>query len=224
MTQPLSLSARGFGPADGDQPDSLVVFLHGYGADGNDLLGLAPEWAGGLPRTMFVSPNAPFPCEASPLGYQWFGFENRDAETLLAGACAAATMLDAFLDDLLKAHGLPANRLALVGFSQGTMMALHVAPRRAEALAGIVGYSGALLAPERLAGEGRSRPPVLLIHGDADPVVPYGALAAAAAGLAAAGIPVTAETRPGLPHAIDPVGLALGLRFLRRVLAAGAGG
>lgn len=198
----------------------LVILLHGYGADGNDLIGLAPHWARLLPDAAFVSPHAPFPCELGPFGRQWFGFESRDPAALLAGTQAAAGILDGFIDSELARYGLDASRLALVGFSQGTMMALHVALRRAQPVAAVVGYSGSLVAPERLGAEITARPPVLLIHGDADQVVPYAALATARQALEAAGVPVTAETRPGLAHGIDEAGLALGGRFLAEAFRA----
>ena len=222
MSGPFELSAPGYPPAAGGPARQLVVLLHGYGADGNDLISLAPHWARLLPGAAFVSPHAPFPCEMGPYGRQWFGFENRDPAALLAGAQAAAGILDGFIDSELARLGLDTSRLALVGFSQGAMMALHVALRRPEPVAAVVGYSGALIAPERLADEAAARPPVLLIHGDADQVVPYQALAAARQALEAAGIPVTAETRPGLAHGIDEVGLAMGGQFLAQAFDAEA--
>jgi phospholipase/carboxylesterase len=206
-------------PAAGGPAQQLIVLLHGYGADGNDLIDLAPHWAGLLPHAAFVSPHAPFPCEASPQGRQWFGFEGRDNAAIYAGVLAAASILDHFLDQALERFALPASRMALVGFSQGTMMALHVALRREVAVGGILGYSGRLIAPPQLADEIRSKPPVLLVHGDADPVVPFAALAEAASALTALGVSVTTERRPGLPHAIDPTGLAKGGEFLARNLS-----
>lgn len=218
MAGKLELSGPAFGPSGGGAPGSIVILLHGYGADGNDLLGLAPHWAQQLPRTQFVSPHAPFPCEAAPFGRQWFGFEGRDAGMLLAETRAAAAMLDAFIDATLTARKLSEDRLALVGFSQGTMLALHVAPRRPRAIAGVLGYSGSLIAPELLQQEVKSRPNILLVHGNADPVVPYESMAAAVAALKAADIPVASETRPRLAHAIDEPGLALGGQFLATML------
>jgi phospholipase/carboxylesterase len=221
MNNVLDLDGPVAAPAAGGPAQQLVVLLHGYGADGNDLIDLAPHWAGLLPHAAFVSPHAPFPCEAAPYGRQWFGFEGRDNAAIYAGVLAAAGMLDRFLDQALKHFAVPASRMALVGFSQGTMMALHVAPRREAAVGGIVGYSGRLIAPPQLAGEIRSRPPVLLVHGDADPVVPFASMAEAAAALTALRVPVTTERRPGLPHAIDPTGLAKGGEFLARNLSQG---
>jgi phospholipase/carboxylesterase len=206
-------------PKSGAKPKQLVVLLHGYGSNGDDLISLAPYWADLLPDAEFVSPNAPFPCEMNPFGgYQWFGLEDRSPATKLAGTRAAATLLDAFLDEALAARGLDAGSLALVGFSQGTMMSLHVGPRRAVAPAAIVGYSGALIGAETLGGEIRSKPPVLLVHGTADQVVPFAAMAAAAEALQSFGVPVETLARPGLPHSIDPEGLTRGGRFIHQNL------
>jgi phospholipase/carboxylesterase len=203
-------------PKSGKAPRQLVVFLHGYGSNGEDLISLAPYWADLLPDAEFVSPNAPFPCEGNPFGgFQWFGFENRSPEMLLGGTKAAAAILDAYLDAALKARGLDESRLALVGFSQGTMMALHVGPRRAKAPAAILGYSGALIAPDLLATELKSKPRILLVHGMSDQVVPFAAMGAAAAALQGVGLEVESLARPGLPHSIDPEGLAQGGRFLQ---------
>ena len=205
-------------PSDGGPARALVVLLHGYGADGNDLIGLAPYWARSLPHVEFVSPHAPFPCDMAPFGRQWFSLADRDPESVLAGTRLAAQLIDGFLDDERERTGLPADRLALVGFSQGTMMSLFVGPRRADALAGILGFSGRLLAPELLSDEMRSRCPVSLIHGDSDELVPAGELARAVEGLTAAGIDVSSRLCRGLGHSIDETGLREGLAFLERVL------
>lgn len=206
-------------PATGGKPRRLVILLHGLGADGNDLIGLAPYWGRLLPDTEFLSPNAPFPCDMAPHGYQWFSSQDRTPEAVLGGVRAAAPILDAFIDEALGERGLESNELALVGFSQGTMMSLFVGLRRAEAVAGIVGFSGRLLAPELLISELRSRPPTLLVHGTEDPVVPYSSMAAAETALKAAGVPVETVTSVGIGHSIDDQGLRRGGQFLKRVLS-----
>ncbi len=200
----------------------MVVFLHGYGADGADLLGLADPLAPHLPDTVFLAPDAPEPCAGNPFGRQWFpipwldGSSEVQAGTSLA---ASAALLDAFLDARLAEEGLTDAALALVGFSQGTMMALHVAPRRAKAVAGVVGFSGRLLQPGRLAAEARVRPPILLLHGDQDPMVPFADLAVAETTLRAAGFDVNAVVMKGMGHGIAPEGLSAALRFLAEKLA-----
>jgi phospholipase/carboxylesterase len=206
-------------PASGGKPRRLVILLHGLGADGNDLIGLAPYWARLLPDAEFLSPNAPFPCDMAPYGYQWFSSQDRSPEAVLGGVRAAAPILDAFIDEALEQRGLGSGELALVGFSQGTMMSLFVGLRRAEPVAGIVGFSGRLLAPELLASELRSRPPVLLVHGTEDPLVPYSSLAAAETTLKAAGVPVETVTSVGIGHSIDDQGLRRGGQFLKKVLS-----
>lgn len=204
-------------PASGGVPRQLVVLLHGVGADGSDLIGLAPYWAELLPEAEFLSPDAPFPCDMAPFGRQWFSLQDRTPAAILAGVRATAPILDAFLDDALAARGLDDRCLALVGFSQGTMMSLYVGLRRATAPAGIIGYSGAMIGANDLPHEIRVRPPVLLVHGDADEVVPPQVLPMAVKALEAAGVPVDSLTRPGLGHGIDEVGLRDGGAFLRRV-------
>jgi phospholipase/carboxylesterase len=216
---PAVIDGPRIAPLSGGPAKSLVVFLHGYGADGNDLIDIGRLWAPLLPDTAFISPHAPEPCAEAPVGRQWFALREIDPHVMHAGAVAAAPALDAFLDAELAAHGLADDRLALVGFSQGTMMALQVAARRPRPLAGIIGYSGVLVGPEYLMAEARQHPPVLLVHGSADPLIPVMALHAAAAALGDAGFPVEWHVRPGLEHGIDQEGLQLGVDFLRRVLA-----
>jgi len=216
----LTLSGPTLPPASGGKPSRLVILLHGLGADGNDLIGLAPYWAPLLPDVEFLSPNAPFPCDMAPYGYQWLSARESNPETRLAGARAAAAILNGFIDDELTKRGLADGDLALVGFSQGTMMSLFVGPRRERTLAGIVGFSGRLIAPDLLAGEIRSRPPIFLIHGTDDPMVSYASMAEAETALSAAAVPVETLTCPGIGHSIDEEGLRRGGQFLHRVLSA----
>src|SRR6202022_1035938 len=205
-------------PGAGGRPTRLVFLLHGLGADGNDLIGLAPYWARLLPTAEFVSPNAPFPCDMAPYGYQWFSSQDRSPAAVLASVRAAAPLLDAFIDDALAQRALDDADLALVGFSQGTMMSLFVGLRRTKPVAGIVGFSGRLLGPELLASELRSRPPTLLVHGTDDPLVPYESLAAAEVALNGAGVPVETLTCPGAGTSIGEKGLGGGGAFLKDVL------
>ncbi len=195
----------------------LVVFLHGYGADGNDLIEIGRQWQHWLPDAAFVAPHAPEPCGMSPMGRQWFGLTFRDPDERRRGAIAARPGLDAFLDGELERHGLDDSKLALVGFSQGTMMALHVGLRRKRAPAALLGYSGSLVAPELL-GEATGKPPILLVHGDQDDVIPLDALFAAADDLAKAEIPCQWHLSFGIGHGIDGGGLMHGGLFLAQTL------
>lgn len=202
---------------------SMVVFLHGYGADGADLLGLADPLAPHLPDTVFVAPDAPEPCAGNPFGRQWFPIPWLDGSTEAAateGLMRAADDLNAFLDAQLAAEGLTPAQLALVGFSQGTMMALQVAPRRAEPVAALVAFSGRLLKPELLAAEATAKPPVLLLHGDADEMVPFRDMELAGDALVAAGFETYGHVMRGTGHGIAPDGLSVALSFLKDRLPA----
>lgn len=207
--------------ASGAKARQLIVLLHGYGANGNDLFGLVPVLAPHFPHAAFVSPNAPFPCTMAGFGYEWFPLQDRSAASIAAGVQMARPILNAFLDAEIAAHGLDDSQVALVGFSQGTMMSLDVGLRRRKALAGIVGYSGRLVPAGDLAAEIVSRPPVLMVHGDADPLVPVAAMQEAVSTLKAQGVNVEGYVRPGLPHSIDEGGLVLGQAFLKRCLPDG---
>ncbi|OSP54285.1 alpha/beta hydrolase [Pseudoruegeria sp. SK021] len=203
------------------QTDSVVVFLHGYGADGADLLGLADQLGPHLPGTVFVAPNAPEVCVGNPMGFQWFPIpwiDGSSEEESMTGMQAAVADLQAYLDDIIDEEGITADRLILVGFSQGTMMSLHVAPRRDDELAGVVGFSGRLLDPESLEDEVQSRPEILLVHGDQDEVVPPQSLPEAANALTAAGFQVYVHVMKGTGHGIAPDGLGLALAFMRNRL------
>jgi phospholipase/carboxylesterase len=199
----------------------LVVFLHGYGADGNDLIDIGRAWQQILPDAAFVSPHAPEPCAQAPVGRQWFGLTFRDPDERWIGVNKAAPVLERFLDAELARRKLPPGALALVGFSQGTMMSLHIGLRRAIAPAAIVGYSGMLVLPkdvpaESVAGEIKSRPPILLAHGDQDELIPPQALFHAAQALAQLGVPVEWHLSAGIGHGIDGEGLRHGGEFLAR--------
>lgn len=197
---------------------SLVILLHGYGADGADLIGLADPLGPALPDTAFRSPNAPQPCAINPGGRQWFPIPWIDGSTpqqMETGMRASVLDLDSYLTDAMAEEGVGPEQTCLIGFSQGTMMALHVAPRRPVAMAGIVGFSGRLAVPERLAAEVQSRPPVLLIHGDQDQVIPVAALAEAGDALSAAGFAVQTHVSRRTAHGIAPDGLQLAFEFLK---------
>ena len=217
------LAPRAGGPAT-----ALVVLLHGYGADGRDLIDLGAAWSERLPHAAFVAPHAPAPCAGAPVGRQWFDLTFRDPHELKRGADAVAPLLQGFLQMELAKLDLPAARLALVGFSQGAMMALKVATSWTERMAAVVAYSG--LWAEVSGGPRReaeppipAAPPVLLVHGSEDEVVPAQALFASAYGLADAGVPVEWHLSMGLGHGIDEVGLACGGAFLARALAGDGG-
>ena len=210
--------------ADSGNADSMIAFLHGYGADGADLLGLADQLAPHLPDTSFLAPDAPEPCANNPFGRQWFPIpwlDGSSEEEAIRSMERSVEDLDAFLDAGLEAEGVAPSRTVLFGFSQGTMMSLHIAPRRGEALAGVVGFSGRLLAPERLMGETVSRPPILLAHGDRDDMVPPQSMPEAADALGAAGFEVVSHVMNGQGHGISTDGLSVALAFIKEKLGVG---
>lgn len=217
MTNTLKYGRKG-----ADQPTEMVVFLHGYGANGADLLGLADPLAPHLPGAVFYAPDAPQPCAASAFGRQWFPIPRFDGSTAAqasAGLAAALQDLNAFLDACLLAEGLAPNRLIILGFSQGAMMAMHVAPRRDQAVAGVVAISGKLMNPMDLAGEAKVKSPVMLIHGDRDDVVPFGEMHLAGQALQEAGFEPFAHVMQGGGHGIAPDGLQAALAFIKAQLA-----
>ena len=203
------------GPA---KADAVVVFLHGYGADGADLLGLADPLAPHLPGVAFHAPDAPERSVNNPFGFQWFPTPWLDGSTE-AQAKESMTrsigLLNTWLDKVLADEGLTADRMVVVGFSQGTMMALHVLPRREEPVAGIIGFSGRLLVPDLLATEAKVKPPVLLLHGDQDPMVPFQDMQLAGEALEKAGFTVYGHVMKGTGHGISPDGLSVALSFAK---------
>ncbi|MBV2361227.1 alpha/beta fold hydrolase [Thalassococcus sp. CAU 1522] len=212
------LTARRKEPVSGEKR-SCVVFLHGYGANGKDLMGLADPLGEHMPDTLFVAPDAPEACAGVPNGFQWFPIpwiDGSSEEEAMAGMARAVDDLNAFLDALMVDQDLLPEQVVLFGFSQGSMMSLHVAPRREDAVAGIVAFSGRLVSPETLKDEVRVRPPVLLVHGDQDDVVPPQSLPAAAEALQEAGWKeVYAHVMKGTGHGIDTEGLSVSLAFMR---------
>jgi phospholipase/carboxylesterase len=216
-----TLTGPRLAPRSGGRAKQLVVFLHGYGADGNDLIEIGRQWQRWLPDAAFVAPNAPELIPGQPMGRQWFALTFRDPHERWRGVNHAGPGLEAFLEAELARHELPAGKLALVGFSQGTMMALHVGLRRAQSPAAIVGLSGMLVmeegkGPESLKPQIRSKPPILLIHGDQDDLIPVEALFLSAEALAAADVPCEWHLSAGVGHGIDGEGLRHGGLFLAR--------
>lgn len=219
---------------DNTNINSLVILLHGYGADGQDLIDLAPFFASFLPNTAFHSPDGPEICEVSPFGRQWFSLARTDPEFLRRqaatqavafeamydGACEAAPLVEEYIEELMGHYQLSAAQVCLVGFSQGTMMALHVGLRRSEPFAGLVGFSGALVGSSKLVNEKKSSPPILLVHGEDDDMLPVHAVDLAKKGLENVDLNTTILKRPGLPHSIDQEGAEAAAQFLKRYLTA----
>ena len=199
---------------------SLVILLHGYGADGQDLFGLADPLSDYMPDTAFRSPNAPERSAMNPMGYQWFPIpwlDGSSEEQMNEGFRRSIGLLNTYLDEAMAEEGVTPAQTALIGFSQGTMMSLYVAPRRAEQVAGIVGFSGRLIEDD-LAAEAKVKPPVLLVHGDMDEMINVSEMSAAETALRAAGFQVRSHVSRGTGHGIAPDGLTLALQFLMHVL------
>ncbi len=220
-------------PANGKAPTAALVLLHGYGSNGADLIGLAPFFARALPHVIFYSPNAPLALEGGfSDGYQWFSLRNFDPdrlrqdptlrakyfENIADDIARSAGVINTYLDEILAAHKLAPNRLALLGFSQGCMLSLYVALRRTPQIAGIAGYSGELLFPQRLATEMKAKPPVALIHGEEDPVIPSFRTQDAEKALKEVGVSCRSLLVPNLQHGIDQSGAQFGADFLHEII------
>ncbi len=225
-----ALQGPTYGPASGKAPTAAVLLVHGYGASGDDLIGLAPFFAQAIPHAIFYSPNAPDPWEGGMGGgRQWYSLIGYDVEAVQRDplrmgetframydrVVRAAVRLDLFLDQIITTHGLAADRVALLGFSQGTMMSLHVGLRRPQAIGAILGFSGALSAADKLAAEIKTKPPVALVHGAADPVIPVRATLETEKVLTSVGVPCQTMIIPGLQHGIDNAGFNFGAQFLK---------
>jgi phospholipase/carboxylesterase len=211
-------------PRSGDAPENLVVLVHGYGADGKDLIGLSGPWAQAMPTVAFVAPDGPEPCGMSPLGRQWFPMSTMSAAERREGVRQAAPILDAFIDRELERYGLTDRQLALVGFSQGTMMSLHVGLRRSQPAAAIIGYSGMLTGTGYLEDEVTVKPPILLVHGSHDDVIPVSALDHATEALRGIGVEAHSHVSEGVGHGVAPDGMELGASFLKNAFAGTLGG
>lgn len=215
----MPLDGPRLAPLSNSKPDALVMLIHGYGSNGDDLISLAAMIQPSLPSAAFVAPNAPSRMPHMADGHQWWPIETFSMAERAAGAAAAAPDLDAFITEELDKAELASDRLLLIGFSQGTMVALHVGLRRQDALAGIVGISGVLVAPDRLSSDIASRPPVLLIHGTDDDIVPFGSMALASTALAEVNVPVDTHVSRGIGHGVAPDGIEAATAFARRVLS-----
>ena len=205
-------------PLAGGRPKQIVLLLHGFGSNGADLISLAPHWQRGLPDALFLAPNAPQRLSSLTAGYQWWPLTAFTSQALASGATSAAPAITAFIDRKLAQYELADANLAIVGFSQGTMMALHVGLRRPHRLAAIVGYSGMITGAQELAHLPITKPPVLLVHGSTDPIIPVAALHAAQSALEHLGIDVTTHVSNGVGHTVDPVGLRIGGEFVAKTL------
>lgn len=203
------------GPKNGGKPKQLIVLLHGYGSNGRDLISLAPFWQDAAPDALFLSPDAPFPCEAG-MGHQWFSLMEYTPEALLSGTQQAAPLLDEYLDEALQDHNLTDAALILVGFSQGTMMSLYTGPRRNAAIAGVLGYSGALIGEADL--DTHNKPPIHIIHGESDPVVTIDRYHHAVTSLTEKGFSVSGHSTPALEHSIDEQGIESGKNFISKII------
>jgi phospholipase/carboxylesterase len=212
------VNGKSLKPRSGAAPRQIVLLLHGFGSSGADMIALAPHWQDALPDALFLAPHAPQRCGMLGGGYQWWGLSGFAPAALAAGAASAAPAIDAFIDRKLDQYGLTDADIALVGFSQGTMMALHLGLRRERPVAAVRGYSGLIAGTAPLAHRDFAKPQVLLIHGTADPVVPIAAMHRAESQLKHLGVPVTTHVSYGLGHSVDPVGLRLGRDFVSRAL------
>jgi phospholipase/carboxylesterase len=205
-------------PLSGGSPQQLFIFLHGYGSNGEDLISLTPFFRKHFPNAQFISPDAPYQCEMSAFGYQWFSLLDHSEPAMRAGAEYVLPILDDFIDQQLERFMLKPRNLVLIGFSQGTMMSLYSALRRKKNIAAVVGFSGSLLGADFLDQDLQSKPPVCLIHGMDDNVVPFECMGKAEEILEQHNVVVESHSRPNLAHSIDEFGLQAAVSFLKKQL------
>lgn len=201
-------------PRSGRPATQAVILLHGYGADGSDLIGLGQHWGQLLPDALFIAPNAPEPCAGSPFGFQWFPLNVDRIAGRIEGARTAAPILKEFLADLWAQTGITPAQTILAGFSQGAMMSLHVGTSLDQELAGIVAFSGAFVPADGFAEGSFAKPPVTLIHGELDQVVDPDLSRQAATELSASGFEVSLHISASTAHGIAPDGLDFATSFL----------
>ena len=218
MSDLPELSGPEAAPASGGPAKQLIIFVHGYGANGEDLISLSRYYAQVAPDAVFISPDAPYRCDGAPMGFQWYDVWMKDPAERLAAIRSTGEIFDNFVTGQLARHGLSEDKLVLIGFSQGTMMSLFTAPRRENAIAGIVGYSGRMESADTLKAEIRSKPPVVMVHGDSDELLAVSEMETAAATLRDCGVEIDTHIRPGLGHGIDEEGIRVGLAFVQKVL------
>ena len=218
MSDLPELSGPEAAPASGGPAKQLIIFVHGYGANGEDLISLSRYYAQVAPDAVFISPDAPYRCDGAPMGFQWYDVWMKNPAERLAAIRSTGEIFDNFVTGQLARHGLSEDKLVLIGFSQGTMMSLFTAPRRENAIAGIVGYSGRMESADTLKAEIRSKPPVVMVHGDSDELLAVSEMETAAATLRDCGVEIDTHIRPGLGHGIDEEGIRVGLAFVQKVL------
>jgi len=220
MTQSVALSGPTLAPANGQPAKKLVILLHGYGSDGQDLIGLGQYWANAFPHVGFFSPNAPHQCGMNPMGYEWFPLNvERIGADYTRGAESAYPAIRDFVLARTEEAGLTLGDVVLGGFSQGAMMALYTGLRFEAPLAGILGFSGKMIDVEQAGAVTKSKPPVCLVHGEMDEVVPIAGSVDAAAALENEGLDVVFKKCPGTAHGISMDGLEFAGEFLAKQLS-----
>lgn len=214
-------NAYAWGPENKAKVKQIVMMLHGVGSNGQDLMSIAPYWAQTFTEAMFISPDAPFECDMAPPGfpnsYQWFSLQDRDPDAMIDGVQNVFPMIEDFIDEKLQEFGIAPENLVLMGFSQGTMTSLYVAPRLKYKIGGVLGYSGALIWDGLSVESGLQNVPIHLIHGEADDVVPVEQWQHAKDTLEQAGFTVTGHTTPGLSHTLDHDGVDSGAEFMKKI-------